>query len=113
MNYVRRALRFFFRPEKDHHFFDLVAFDRKDLGVPKRLPIFRRHAVQHERMVSGFDELFDLEAHDPLGVRPAAYEIRRSIDVVVGRTREDEIVGEQRFDDRPGLFRRTRDSSRG
>ena len=46
----------------------------------------------------------ELKAIDPFAVRPATVEVRLSVDAIVERTGEMEVVGDQRLDRRAVLF---------
>src|SRR5438105_9036641 len=78
---------------------DLVALECQDFGVAEAVSVGLRALVGHHDLVAGLDEPLELESLDPLGVRPAALEVRRAVDAHVGRAEEREVVGQKVLDD--------------
>src|SRR4029453_1438176 len=97
---------------------NLIAPPSNDLRVAKTMTVGVLPLVGDEDLVIFRDEVDEVEALDPLAVRPAAGEIRRAIKSVVDRAGKMEILCQQLFDCRAvlrdiGFVASTRDRDPG
>src|ERR1700730_7706516 len=92
------------RPAEIHLDLDCLAVaKRHDLRIAEAPAVFVLAFIGYDHAVAIGDEIDEVEAFDTLAVRPTALEIGRSVDAVVERTAEVEIVGEDRLDRRTVL----------
>src|SRR5689334_716859 len=92
------------RAEVHLDFLDLRAVEAKPLHVTEWRASFRFERVAHERFATVREQTFNAERADALAGGPAPLEVGPAIDVVVVRTRENEIVAQQFVDCRAILL---------
>ncbi|WP_456061784.1 hypothetical protein [Caballeronia catudaia] len=84
--------------EEDLRFDEFALPNGEDLRIAKCAAIFEAQVVGHEYAISIGNEMNEREFIRDMRIRPATREVRRSIESIVARTREVEIVGDKGFD---------------
>ena len=74
---------------------NLAVTNRQNLGITRTLPTARMSDIGHEDDLSGLMEADYVKAFGVLAVRPTALEVGPSIDAVIERAAEVEILGDE------------------
>jgi len=77
---------------------DLTTAKGQNLGVAEPPAVYRTCLIRHEHTITIRHEMDEIKHLQPFTVRPAALEIGPSVEVIIERAREMEVIGDQRFE---------------
>jgi len=87
-----------FRTEIHFDRFDLAAASSEEFRVAKWLSVVRLQIVEDKGFVAAIEKLANVDRLGVLAVGPATLQVCGTIDVIIVRTGESEVVAQGRFE---------------
>ena len=87
-----------FRSEINFDRFDLIAASGEEFRIAKRLSVVRLQIIKDKGFVRLIEKLANVDRLGVLAIGPATLQVCATIDMIIVRTGESEVVAQGRFE---------------